>query len=209
MADPAAPPPATEAPSDPSPGGSAAALAALTRVVRARRTSLLVDPRRPVSSELIVRLCELATWAPNHKRTWPWRFALFTGEGRARLGATMVDDMVEADHGDEAKRHKTRHKYLRAPAILVVAAAPHDNEMLHAENRDAVAAGIQNLLLGATAVGLASFWSTPALTRPRRVLELCGFGADDRVVGVVYLGWPRGECPAPQRPAPSVTHVAD
>ncbi len=41
-----------------------------------------------------------------------------------------------------------------------------DNEMLHAENRDAVAAGIQNLLLGATTLGLASFWSTPALTQP-------------------------------------------
>ena len=78
---------------------------------------------------------------------------------------------------------------------------------MHAENRDAVAAAIQNLLLGATAVGLASFWSTPALTRPRTVLELCGFGAADRVVGMLYLGWPSGDCAVPERPATEITRV--
>ena len=125
--------------------------------------------------EVVEQLCELVTWAPNHKKTWPWRFALFTDDGRARLGDTMVADMVEADFGDEGKRLKTRTKYLRTPAVLVVGATPHDNSMLDLENRDAVAAGIQNLLLGATSIGLASFWSTPALTSPPRVLELCGF----------------------------------
>ena len=90
----------------------------------------------------------------------------------------MVADMVDADFGDEGKRPRPRTKYLRTPAVLVVGAAAHDNDMLDPENRDAVAAGIQNLLLGATTLGLASFWSTPALTQPPSVLELCGFDAD-------------------------------
>lgn len=178
-----------------------------SRLVRTRRTSMIVDHEREVPLDLITELCGLATWAPNHKKTWPWRFAVFTGNGRARLGDVMADEMERVDFGDEAKRSKTRTKYLRTPATLVVGCSPHADPMLHDENRDAVAAGIQNLLLGATALGLASFWSTPALTRPPAVLDLCGFGPDDRVVGVIYLGWATQQSPAPQRPRLPITHV--
>lgn len=178
-----------------------------SRLVRTRRTSMIVDQEREVPLDLITELCGLATWAPNHKKTWPWRFAVFTGDGRARLGDVMADEMERVDFGDEAKRSKTRTKYLRTPATLVVGCSPHVDPMLHDENRDAVAAGIQNLLLGATTLGLASFWSTPAITRPPAVLDLCGFDRDDRVVGVIYLGWATQKCPAPQRPQLPITHV--
>jgi nitroreductase len=177
-------------------------------LVRSRRTSMIVDQERDVPADLIAELCGLATWAPNHKKTWPWRFALFTGDGRSRLGDAMADEMARLDVGDDAKRVKTRTKYLRTPATLVVGATPHDNEMLHDENRDAVAAGIQNLLLGATALGLASFWSTPAITRPPSVLDLCGFEPDDRLVGIIYLGWAAQTCPAPPRPQIPISHIA-
>jgi len=170
------------------------------RLVHDRRTSMFVDQARAVPPETVEQLCELATWSPNHKKTWPWRFALFTGNGRARLGETMVADMIDADFGDEGKRLKTRTKYLRTPAVLVVGATAHDNDLLDRENRDAVAAGIQNLLLGATTIGLASFWSSPALTQPPGVLELCGFDATDRVVGLIYLGWAAVDAPVPERP---------
>ena len=176
-------------------------------VIRSRRTSMFVDQEREVPRDVVEQLCELAAWAPAHKRTWPWRFAFFTGAGRARLGETMVEDMVDAEVGDDGKRLKTAGKYLRTPATLVVGCEPHPNEMLHLENRDAVAAAIQNLMLGATALGLATFWSTPALTRPPRVLDLCGFDSDDRLVGILYLGWADGTCDTPARPSARLTHV--
>ncbi len=178
-----------------------------SELVRSRRTSMFVDHQREVPLEVIAELCGLATWAPNHKKTWPWRFAVFTGDGRGRLGDTMADEMVRLDFGDDLKRTKTRTKYLRTPATLVVGCSPNDNDMLHDENRDAVAAGIQNLLLGATTLGLASFWSTPAITQPPAVLELCGFSPDDRLVGVIYLGWATQNCPTPERPQLPITHV--
>ena len=180
-----------------------------SNLVRARRTSMIVDQGREVPPAVIAELCGLASWAPNHKKTWPWRVALFTGDGRARLGETMADEMERVGFGDHAKRTKTRTKYLRTPVTLVVGCTPHDDEMLHLENRDAVAAGIQNILLGATTLGLASFWSTPALTRPPAVLELCGFEPDDRLVGVIYLGWAAQDCAAPERPRLPITHVVD
>ncbi len=176
-------------------------------LVRARRTHMLVDKDRAVPAELVDQLCELATWAPNHKKTWPWRFAAFTGEARFELGTAFVDDMIDRGVGDEGKRTKTRTKYARTPTVLVVGCAPHDHPTFHDENRDAVAAGIQNLLLGATAAGLASFWSTAPLIDSARALELCGFGSDDRIIGIIYLGWPTDTVDAPTRPDPAVTHL--
>jgi nitroreductase len=176
-------------------------------LVRSRRTHMLVDRGREVPIDLIVELCTLATWAPNHKKTWPWRFAVFTGEGRARLGSAFVADMIDRDFGDEGKRTKTLTKYCRTPAVIVVGCSAHEKETFHGENRDAVAAGIQNLLLGATAAGLASFWSSPPLMDSGRALELCDF-ADDRLIGVVYLGWPAGTVEPPQRPPVELHHVS-
>lgn len=186
----------------------AASLEAFTVLAQSRRTHMLVDRERTVEPELIEQLCTLATWAPNHKRTWPWKFASFTGEGRAKLGEAFVADMTAADFGDEGKRAKTLTKYTRTPNVLVVASAPHDNPMLHTENTYAVAAGVQNLLLGATAAGLASFWSTPPIADGSAALSLCGFEPGDQIVAVIYLGWPTGSCAAPERPAPPVVHVA-
>ena len=178
-------------------------------LARSRRTHMLVDREHEVPIELIEQLCELGTWAPCHKKTWPWKFAIFTGNGRSRLGEAFVDDMCELGVGDEGKRLKTLTKYARTPATLVVGCEPHDHPTFHAENRDAVSAAIQNVLLGATAAGLSSFWSTAPIIDSPRALELCGFDPADRIIGIIYLGWPNATLDAPERPEPIIRHVAD
>lgn len=182
-------------------------LDAVDALIRARRSSLLMDTERPVPDTVIDRLCELATWAPNHKRTWPWQFAVFTHDGRARLGEAFAQDLAAEGTADAGKIDKTRTKYRRAPAIIVVGCAAHDHPTFHAENRDAVAAGIQTLLLGATAAGLASYWSTAPVMSGTASLTLCGFSPDTRIIGVVYLGWPTAEVAVPERPTPVITRV--
>jgi nitroreductase len=163
--------------------------AGLDALVRARRTSLVMDPERAVDPAVVRELCSLATWAPNHKLTWPWVFAIVVGRGRARLGDAAADAM--AVHGDPAPRvAKTRGKYLRAPVVLAVGTLPGDTPLRTEENRDAVAAGIQNVLLGATARGLASFWSSCPKGANDAVAAAVGFPAGTHVTGLVYLGWP-------------------
>lgn len=176
-------------------------------LVRTRRTHMIVDRDREVPVDLIERLCELGTWAPAHKKTWPWKFAHLTGDARLRLGEAFVADMIERDFGDEGKRTKTLTKYGRAPNVLVVGCEPHEKPSLHDENRDAVSAAIQNILLGATAAGIASFWSTAPLIDSQRALELCGFDPDDRILGIIYLGYPTTTAGAPERPPASILHL--
>jgi nitroreductase len=177
------------------------------QLVRVRRTSLKVDPDAPVPAELIDRLLRLATWAPNHKRTWPWRFAVLTGPARERLGDLVAG--FEERRGSEAARvAKARGKYLRSPVVILVGSAWQPEAMRRREDRDAVAAAVQTLLLGATASGLASHWATGDWMDDAAVKELAGLAPDDDLVALVYLGWPIGEVPAVERPAPIVAWLA-
>lgn len=177
----------------------------LATTIRRRRTHMLVDRDRPVPTELVTELCELATWAPCHKRTWPWRFALFTGDARARLGEVAAAAMA-ARGDDQAKVAKTRTKYLRTPAVLVVGSAEGDTPLRTVENRDAVSAGVQNLLLGATAAGLASYWSSCPKGAEAVLAELCGFEPGTAIVAVVYLGWAASDVAAVPRPPVELRH---
>jgi nitroreductase len=178
----------------------------LAALVRSRRTSMLVQADRPVPHEVVEQLCELAQWAPNHKRTWPWRFALVEGDGRARLGEVIADAM--AVHGDPPEKVvKARGKYLRTPATLVVGAAPGDSPDRTAENRDAVAAGIQNLLLGGTALGLATYWGSCPKGANDVVARWCGFEPGTHVAAIMYLGWATTAPEAPARPPVQLTVI--
>lgn len=182
------------------------AVATLDRLIRTRRTTKLLDPDTPVEPKIVAGLCALATWAPNHRRTEPWRFAVFTGEGRRRLGETIADDMQRVGT-HEAKVLKTRTKYLRSACVVVVGSIPGSDEVTTAENRDAVAAGINNLLLGATAHGLATLWSSVATPTSPALLDLCGFPEETFAVGAVYLSHPSGTEPAGRRSAPLISWI--
>ena len=178
------------------------------QLVKSRRTSMVVDRDRAVPSDMVASLCSLGQWAPNHKRTWPWRFAECTGDGQFRLGEAYVADMIATGFGDEGKREKTRTKYARTPTVIVVGCAPSPTPHLANDDRDAVAAAVQTILLGATAMGLTSFWSTAPVTVSPSVNALCDFPEDTRVVGLVYLGWPAGSVETPPRPTLQVRRVS-
>lgn len=180
--------------------------AAVEQVVRQRRTSLLVDAEAPVPDELVDALIEAATWAPNHKRTWPWRFTVLTGDARSSLGGAMAD-LAAASGADDHKVAKLRGKYRRSATVLLVWVERADDEVRRREDRDAVAAAVQNLLLVATAHGLGSYWGTVADHLVPAVRSVAG--VDDRhdLVALVYLGWPTGAVATPPRPAPPVTRL--
>lgn len=174
----------------------------IDEVIRQRRTNLAVDPDDPVDPDVLAEMCRLATWAPNHKRTNPWRFAIVTGDDRRTLG-----DLVAMSVADDRPERvaTTRIKYLRSAAVILVGSAAHPDPTLDGENRDAVAAGIQNMLLSATARGLASFWASVPDPTFGPLIDWCGWHEGARIVGLVYVGHPVRSVSAPPRDEPVVT----
>ena len=88
-----------------------------TALAHARRTSMAVQADVAVPRATVLALCELAQFAPNHKRTWPWRFALAEGDGRTRLGNVVADAMEANGDAPEkvAQRRSTGRRSTRSP----------------------------------------------------------------------------------------------
>ena len=178
----------------------------LEGLITARRSNLLIDASREVDPEIVDRIVNIAQWAPNHKRTWPLRVAVISGDSRRTLGDTIADAM--AVHGDdEMKVTKTRGKFMRSPVIIVVAAAEGATQNETEENKYAVAAGVQNMLLMAESFGLAALWGSPAKGANGAITTLCSMESTDHVMGIIYLGWPTQSVAAPQRPDIEVTRL--
>lgn len=194
--------------SDPAPVSAAPLPATVEAAIRARRTSLLVDPEAEVPTALIERLIELATWAPNHKRTWPWRFTVLTGDARWRFGEALAAVASSDGTTPPEKVAKLRTKYARSAAVVLVWVAVSPDPHRAREDRDATAAAVQNLLLAATSMGLGNYWATVGddlRDAMRRFAQLDEADADHDLVALVYLGWPTGEVSPPPRPPAEVT----
>lgn len=178
----------------------------LEALIAARRSSMLIDASRDIDPPTIDRIVAAAQWAPNHKRTWPLRVAVLTGSSRSTLGNTIADAM--AMHGDDdAKVMKTRGKFMRSPVVLVVASSLGATDNETEENKYAVAAGIQNMLLMAHSFGLAALWGSPAKGANDAITRLCTMDSTDHVMGLIYLGYPTQEVPHVERPAPHISRL--
>jgi len=178
-------------------------LAAVEALIHRRTSSMGIDRDRAVDEGFVVRLAKAAQAAPNHRVTRPLRVTAVCGESRTAFGEVVAAAM--AAHGDPENRvEKARTKYLRAPMLLVVASAAGDSELETEENALAVAAGIQNMLLMIEAAGLTCLWSTPADGANEAITGFCGMQSTDRVLGIIYLGWPSRDRAPKERPEPRI-----
>lgn len=168
------------------------------------RADELTDPA-PGDAELET-LIGAALTAPDHGNLQPWRFIAIRGEARARLGDVFVDAALRRDPSltDQAVE-KLRSKPLRAPLIIVVAAAidPENQKIPVIEQLHSVAAAAQQLQLAANALGYGSIWLTGESAHDPAVAEALGLDFDDRVVGFIHVGSVSSEVRPPPRPEPA------
>jgi len=179
----------------------------IDEVIRARRTNMFVHQDRPLPESVIDELCALATWAPNHKRTWPWRFASVTGDARSRLGK-VVSGAMAANGEDPAKVTKALTKYERTPNVIIIGSVTGDSADRTAENRDAVAAAAQNLMLAATTRGISTYWGSCPRGAHEAVAEFAGFEPGTFIVGIFYAGYTADEVAVPERPVPVINRIS-
>jgi nitroreductase len=176
---------------------------AIERVIHTRRTHKAFTGAS-IPRATIERLLELARWAPTHRLTEPWRFHVLEQPViirlmdflRARPEIAAVPDPVKGPQ----KLAKLLERLPQAGALIMTTWLRSKNATIDLEDHAAAAAAVQNLLLGATAHGLGSYWSTtPALAHPL-TQRWCGIDMDSRgFLGCIWLGYPATEPPVPPR----------
>lgn len=163
--------------------------AAVAEVLRQRRTVNSFEPDLPQAS-IVDAALELATWAPNHKKTEPWRFLKLGPETSAAV-VELNARLIAEKKGAEAAESK-RRQWSRVPGWLVVTSPLSPDPLLQEEDYAACCCAIQNLSLALWSAGIGTKWSTGDVTRHPEFLRLLDLDATKvRVVGVIWYGYPQ------------------
>lgn len=169
----------------------------LNLLIRARRS---VFPKNysgaHVDDAIIHQLLENANWAPTHKRTEPWRFIVFTGEGRKRLADLQAEVYKQVTQADGTFKEERYTNLLTKPMdsshiILVYMKRDEKNSVPEVEELGAVFCAVQNMYLTATAYGLGCYLSTGGITYFPEAKEAFGISPNDRILGFFHVGIPK------------------
>jgi len=155
--------------------------------IRTRRTHKVYGPE-PIDRATLDELLALATWAPNHHLTNPWRFRVLGPQALAAL--------------KDAAGPEAAGKLDRAPTLVCVSAVQQGEDAV-ADEEDLLAAGCATyaLLLAAHARGLAAYWRTPAVLRTPEGRAALALPDGERAIALVHLGPLRQDKAPPERAA--------
>ena len=156
-----------------------------------------------IPDEQVQELLELADWAPTHGFTEPWRFTVYANPSDfCNQHAELYKQNTPADNYIEATYNNLYNQGNKVSHVIVVVMKRGDLPKIPAfEEVAAASAAIQNLLLGATALNIASFWSTGGMILKPAMKQFLNLRDEDEVMGVLYLGY-ADEYPAGIRKTP-------
>jgi nitroreductase len=166
----------------------------IDQVIKLRRT-VKTDKMngRPIDNDTISEILALADWAPTHARTEPWRFIVYAGTGVKDFSKKHADLYKANTPGENFTQQKydniARQADNASHVVIAWMKRVSTHKIPEMEEIAASSAAIQNILLGATARGIASFWSTGGMTLQPAMRQEFRLGEEDRILGIVYLGY--------------------
>lgn len=178
---------------------------AVNELIRKRRS--VFQPQysgQIVDDAIISQMLENASWAPNHKLTEPWRFIVYTGEGIKKLaaGQAAIYKDVASTNGtfQEDSYQKLLTKPLLSSHIIAIGMKRDERKSIpEIEEIGAVFCAVENMHLTAAAYGVGCYLSTGGITFYEEAKPLFGLGADDRLLGFLHVGMPKGPLPDSKR----------
>ncbi len=147
-------------------------------------------------------ILEIAVRVPDHGKLAPWRFIVFQGDARTKVGGAFADVWRKKNpgHGPEILNFQ-RTLFSRAPVVVAVvsAAKPHAKIPVW-EQQMSAAAVCFNLELASIALGFDVQWQTDWVAYDDQAKIAMGVKADEAVAGLIYIG--ATSAPLEDRPRP-------
>ena len=182
---------------------SSLGLSSVSELIKNRRaTPPRLFMKKAISKEIIEQLLENANWAPNHKKTEPWRFKIYTGESKLELAKKAYEILKEKQEDGypvaPEKVEKFKSTLERVPvAVAIIVQLDSSKRLPEWEEIAATSMAVQNMWLTATEMGLGAFWATPAFIE--LFYELLKLKPGQKCLGFFYVGEIMMDYPSPGR----------
>ena len=165
---------------------------AISSVIKNRRTTKPPEMNGAKIPDADINiLLELADWAPTHANTEPWKFIVYSnGKTFGLQHAELYRSTTPAENFQQMVYEKLLHMPDMASHVILCYMQRKPTVRLPViEEIAATACAMQNILLGATAMGIASYWGSGGMVLKPEMKDFLNLGADDVVMGVLYLGY--------------------
>lgn len=155
----------------------------------------------------IAAMLTLAARVPDHGRLEPWRFILYRGQARIRIGEMLAARLAILKGGlTPGEREKELERFSRAPLVIGVVSSPKDNPKIPQwEMLLSAGAAAMNLLIAANAAGFGANWITNWYADDAESRAFLGMAPHERAAGFVHVGNHSG--PVADRPRPVVANL--
>ncbi|WP_405369307.1 nitroreductase [Nonlabens sp. Asnod2-A12] len=138
----------------------------------------------------LLKILESARWAPNHRKTEPWRYKVLQGNALIDLGNFMVEQFsLSTDKAVPLKLKKLQEKLEVTSAMILIFKSRDVRESIPEwEEIAAVSMSVQNMWLTTHDLGYGCYWSSP-----KPFADMSKFSkitVDDReeFLGFFYIG---------------------
>jgi nitroreductase len=156
--------------------------------IESRASALKLTEPGPTRAHL-EQIMRAGVRAPDHGRLRPWRFVVLEGAAREKLGNEMARlSLAKFPQSTPEQLDAARRKAFRGPVIIVAAARITQGKIPEVEQIAAVAAGVENMVLAAQALGYGAIWKTGAPAYDAQTKAVLGLTGQDHIVAFLYLG---------------------
>lgn len=161
----------------------------LEKTIRTRKSTYPNDfVSGTIPQEDLEKILSVTPYAPNHKKTQPWRYIVFTGNAKDELAQKLADlykETTDVENFLEKKQHAFKEKVDLSAAVICIV---HNisQSVPEWEEHAAIAMSMQNLWLKATEIGYGGYWSTMGLIR--HLDEFLDLDENQNCIGLFFLG---------------------
>jgi nitroreductase len=155
----------------------------------------------------IEAILTLASRVPDHGKLAPWRFIVYRGAERARIGEALLALRLAVEPALSAELIEVeRSRFTRAPVVIAVVstAAPHF-KVPEWEQVMSAGAVCLNLSMAANAHGYVANWLSEWFAFDERVHPLLGIKPGEKVAGFIHIG--STDFPPTERPRPALADI--
>ena len=169
----------------------------INTLIHKRRSIFPKDyTEKKVDDAIVRQMLENANWAPTHKFTEPWRFIVYTGEGRKKLAdlqASVYKQKTEQDGTFKEERYQNllTKPFESSHIILVYMKRDENKSVPELEEIGAVFCAIQNMYLTAAAYEVGCYLSTGGITFFEESNAAFGLSSQDKILGFLHVGIPK------------------
>jgi nitroreductase len=157
-------------------------------------------------AEELDRILSAGVRVPDHGKLTPWRFILFQGEGRKRMGAILAAVVAGERDSSPERIAQERERFLRAPVVVGVVSRIREQIPIPIwEQQLSAGAVCMNIVIAAHAAGYVANWITEWCAYHPAVLERIGLKPMERIAGFIYIGHPAD--PLEDRPRPDIRAI--